>query len=304
LKVVALAGGTGSAKLLLGLHRLPIDLTVVANVGDNFWTYGVYVCPDIDITIYTLAGLADRSKGWGIAGDTFEVLSQISRLGAETWFRLGDRDMALCLLRTELMREGDTLTGATERARRALRVDCPVLPVTDDPVETRLVTSRGDTHLQEFWVRDGGRPRVFSIRYKGAKGARLSARVASALADADRIVVCPANPVTSIGPILAIPGLSAILAGSSARVVALSPMQGSAPFSGPARKLMRAMGSRPDSVGVARLYSRFLDGVIISDSDSAMRERIEKLGVHCITTDTRMKGPEDEQRLSKVLLEV
>lgn len=304
MKLVALAGGTGSARLLRGLHRLSVDLTVVANVGDNFWTYGVYVCPDIDIATYTLAGVADPTKGWGIAGDTFEVLSRLSSLGAETWFRLGDRDLALCLLRTDLMRRGRTLTEATERIRTALRVQRPILPVSDDPVETRIVTSRGNTHLQEFWVRDRGRPQVHSVLYRGARGARLSPRVAMALTKADRILICPANPVTSIGPMLAIPGLSGALASSKARVVALSPMRRGAPFSGPAGKLMRAIGSRPNSAEVARLYAAFLDCIVISDADSGLCRPIEKLGVRCSTADIRMGGPEDEVRLARVLLEV
>jgi LPPG:FO 2-phospho-L-lactate transferase len=281
-----------------------VDLTVVANVGDNFWAYGVYVCPDIDTATYTLAGMADANKGWGIAGDTFEVLSRLSSLGAETWFRLGDRDLALCLLRTDLMRRGRTLTEATERIRTALQVHCPILPVSDDPVETRIVTPRGDIHLQEFWVRDGGHPQVHSVLYRGARRAHLSPGVATALTRADRVLICPANPVTSIGPMLAIPGLSGVLASSKARVVALSPMQGGAPFSGPAGKLMRAIGSRPNSAEVARLYAAFLDCIVISDGDSGMCRRIEKLGVRCSTADTRMKGPEDEIRLAKALLEI
>lgn len=303
MKVVALAGGTGSAKLLRGLQRLPVDLTVVANVGDNFWTYGVYVCPDVDIALYTLAGIADPQKGWGLRGDTFNVLALLSKMGLETWFKLGDMDFAYCLARTELMRRGATLTQAVEAATKSLRAASPVFPVTDAHVETRLYTSKGDLHLQEFWVRERGRPLVTSVRYKGASRARLSKEAASAITKADRVVLCPANPVTSVGPMLAVPGLQGILSRTSARVVALSPMVGMAPFSGPAGKLMKARGIRPDSVGIARLYSRFLDAIVISDSDSDMRGEIEPLGVGCLATDTRLDGPGDPLRVSEALLQ-
>jgi LPPG:FO 2-phospho-L-lactate transferase len=303
LKVVALAGGTGSAKLLRGLYELPIDLQVVANVGDNMWVYGVYVCPDVDIACYTLAGIADRVKGWGVAGDSFEALSQLSRLGAETWFRMGDRDLAVSLVRTQMLRAGASLTQATETLRKALGVKCPVIPATDDPVETRVITPEGDLHLQEFWVKKRGLPRVERVRYRGARRARVAPLAESAIRKADRVILCPANPVTSIGPMLALPGFAPMLK-SGGRVVALSPMAGKAPFSGPAGKLMNATGSKPDSAGVARLYSKFLDSILISDADVALRGEVESMGVECVTTDIRMSNRADELRLAKELIEV
>jgi LPPG:FO 2-phospho-L-lactate transferase len=302
LKVVALAGGTGSAKLLRGLQRLGVELTVLANVGDNIWMYGAYVCPDIDVACYTLAGISDKAKGWGIEGDSFEVLGTLGRLGLETWFKLGDKDLANCLKRTELMRSGASLTDAVAEECRSLGVKDAVLPVTDGPVETRIVTTKGDLHLQEFWVRDGGRPRVTKVQYKGAKAARMTDPARRALEGADRIVVCPANPVTSVGPILAVRGVVHALSGSRARVTALSPMVGAHPFSGPAKKLMKAAGIRQDSVGVAESYSKFLDALIISDKDSNLLTEVESTGVSCTTTDTEMKRPEDETRLAQELL--
>ncbi len=303
MKVVLLAGGTGSAKLIRGFKSLPVELTVVSNVGDNFWTYGVYVCPDIDVATYALAGIGDREKGWGVAGDTFDVLSRLSRLGAETWFRLGDADLAACLARTELMRKGKTLTEATDAIRRALGVRAAVLPISDHPIETKVLTPRGVLHLQEFWVRDRGRPRVLDVRYSGARKARPTAEVTSAISDADRIVICPANPVTSIGPMLAIPGFSGLLFEAPGHKVALSPMEGAGPFSGPAGKFLKARGVRPDSVGVASLYRRFVDSIVISTSDSGMGGSIRGLGVECYATKTRMSGPADELRLAKELIE-
>jgi len=303
-KVVALAGGTGSAKLLRGLNELPIDLTAVVNVGDNAWMYGVYVCPDIDIATYTLAGVADHRMGWGIEGDTYEVHCRLSKLGEETWFKLGDLDLATCLVRSRMLRDGASLTQATERIRRMFGVTARILPVTDAPVETRISTPKGDMHLQEFWVREGGRPRVTGVRFKGVREAMLTPEARAVILAADRIVLCPANPVTSLGPTLAVPGVARALSQAKAKVVALSPMLGRVPFSGPARKLLKAVGSRQDSVGVARLYSRFLDSLLIANEDSAMSPLIEGLGIQCAATDTRMKGHDDEVRLARELLEL
>ena len=302
MKVVALAGGTGSAKLLRGLQRLPLDLTAVVNVGDNAWMYGVYVCPDLDIATYTLAGVANRSRGWGIEGDTFVVLGMLSKLGVETWFRLGDMDLATCLARTQMMTEGATLTAATDRIRRRFGVGSRVLPSTDAREETRVATSAGEMHLQEFWVRERGRPRVVGVRYSGARGARVSPQVRSAILEADRIVVCPANPVTSIGPMLALPGFRRLLTSTKAKITALSPMVGRTPYSGPAGKLLKASGLRPDSVGVAGLYSGFLDRIVISDGDSSLKPEVESLGVGCTAADTLMAKADDEVRLAKELL--
>jgi LPPG:FO 2-phospho-L-lactate transferase len=302
MKVVALAGGTGSAKLLRGLDSLPIDLTVVANVGDNFWTYGAYVCPDIDVACYTLAGIVDRTRGWGIAGDTFDEMDHLARLGVETWFSLGDRDLATCLFRTALMRSGASLTEATSRVRDSLGVRRPVIPLSDSPVETRVVTDGGDLHLQEYWVRERGLPPVSKVWYKGVRRARPTPEVKRALDSADRVVLCPANPVTSIGPMLATPGFESLLSRAGARVVALSPMEGKAPFSGPAGKLMKAAGQRQDSVGVAMMYSRFLDAIVISAKDPKMKAEIEELGVDCSTSKTRMRTGPDEVRVAKELV--
>lgn len=302
MKVVALAGGTGSAKLLRGLVRQRCDLTVVANVGDNVWAHGLYVCPDIDIAMYTLAGIADRAHGWGIEGDTYAVLAQLRQLGQETWFALGDRDMAISIVRTRMMSEGSSLTEATVELCRLLNVGERVLPATDSTVETRIRSKRGEMHLQEYWVKNKGRPGVEGVRYSGAARARPTREVEKAIANADRIVICPANPVTSIGPILAIGRMGGVIARSRARKVALSPMVGKAPYSGPAGKLMRAQGIRTDSVGVAGLYSRFLDAMIIDERDVSMKQEVERLNIGCALSDASMQTPADERRLAAELL--
>ena len=304
MRVVALAGGTGSAKLLRGLSALDVDLTVVANVGDNFWVHGLYVCPDLDIAMYTLAGLANRKQGWGIEGDTFRTLTQLGQIGERTWFALGDMDIATQMVRTEMLREGLTLTSVTERLRKAFRVVQAILPLTDDPVETRILTPAGYVHLQEFWVRDRGRPAVRSVAYRGASQARFTEEVERAVERADRVVICPANPVTSIGPMLAVPGFSRRLSRTKARVAALSPMVGRVSFSGPAAKLMKAVGMRSDSVGVAQMYSEFLDSLVIDRSDEGIAGQIEELGIECVPSDTLMKDRSEEKRIAKEMLEV
>lgn len=302
MKVVALAGGTGSAKLLRGLASVGVDLQVVSNVGDNFWTYGLYVCPDVDIAAYTLAGIASERKGWGIKDDTFLGLEQLRVLGEETWFKLGDKDMAVSVLRTGLLRSGVSLTEATRRICSSLGIAQQILPATDQELETRVVTPSGDLHLQEFWVRERGIPRVLKVSYRGSAAARPTAEVLSAISKADRVVVCPANPVTSIGPILAVGGLNRALKETKARIVAISPMLGRAPFSGPAGKFMAAQKVPPSSMGVAELYSGFLDAMVIAQEDAADAPRIEALGVHCIAANTLMSSSAAENRLAKEAL--
>ena len=302
MKVVALAGGTGSAKLLAGLKELRDQLVVICNVGDNFLWQGLLVCPDIDIATYALAGRGDRERGWGLEGDTFHALSELGRLGAETWFRMGDRDLAASILRADLIGRGMTLTGATEELARRQGLDQKILPITDDPLETHILTSAGELHLQEFWVRDHGRGRVAGVVYRGAEKAAISEPARKEMLDADRLVICSANPVTSIGPMLAVRGVVDALVQTSGRVSALSPMKGRAPISGPAGKLMKAMGVRPDSAGVAKLYAEFLDVLLVDKEDSALRRQVETAGPRCLLSDITIRGGGDARRLAKELV--
>jgi LPPG:FO 2-phospho-L-lactate transferase len=304
-EVVVLSGGTGSAKFLRGLQKVS-KFTVVANVGDNAWFHGLYVCPDVDTVTYTLAGIADSQRGWGIQGDEFKTLAQLKRLGAEgTWFNIGDRDMATDLLRTALMREGKTLTGATAAIARGLGVRrWTILPATDQHVETRIITAKkGEMHLQEFWVKERGRPTATGVRYVGARRARATKEVADRLSSAGRVIVAPANPITSVMPILSIGGFREMLRGSKARKVAVSPMLGKGSFSGPAAQLMLARGLKPTSEGVARLYKGVIDAILIDESDRAQANAIERAGVSCHLTSTLMRSREDEVRLAKVAME-
>ena len=303
-KIVVLSGGTGSSKLIRGMQRLS-RFTVVANVADNAWFHGLYVCPDIDTVTYTLAGIANRKHGWGIEGDTFRVLRQLKRLGAkDTWFRLGDLDLATSMLRTSLLKEGASLTEVTKRIGEMLGIPSwPVLPATDAHVETRIVTEeKGDLHLQEFWVREKGRPSVKSVRYKGIGRARETAEVAASISEADRIVIPPANPVTSILPILSVGRIRRALEESSARKVAVSPMIGKGPVSGPAAKFMASRGIPPTSEGVAELYEGLVDVLIVDEKDEAKAREIEKSGVSCLVRSTLMRGASDAERLAREVL--
>jgi LPPG:FO 2-phospho-L-lactate transferase len=303
--VVVLSGGTGSAKFLRGLQKLS-RFTVVANVGDNAWFHSLYVCPDLDTVTYTLAGIEDSRRGWGIQGDEFNTLAQLKRLGAEgTWFNIGDRDMATDLLRTALMKEGKSLTEATSAIAHGLGLKrWTILPATDQHVETRIITAeKGEMHLQEFWVKEKGRPTPTGVRYAGALRARATEEVAKCLALAERVIIAPANPITSVMPILSIGGFRETLRGSKARKVAVSPMVGASSFSGPAARLMVARGLKPTSEGVARLYRGVIDAIIIDESDRMQASAIEKAGVSCHFTSTLMRSREDEVRLAKVAME-
>lgn len=305
-EVVALSGGTGSAKFLRGLQKVT-GFTAVANVGDNAWFHGLYVCPDIDIVSYTLAGIADAKRGWGIQDDGFKALRQLRRLGGEgTWFKIGDMDLATDVFRTALLNKGKRLTEVTSTIARRLGVPrgARILPATDEHVETHIITAeKGEMHLQEFWVREGGRLTAKDIRYVGARRARATAEVAAAIASAGRIIVSPANPMTSVMPMLSIGGFRELLLKSGARKVAISPMLGDRAFSGPAAGLMAARKLESNSEGVARLYKGLIDAIVIDEADHALCRGIERAGVSCIQTSTLMKSGEDEVRLAKVAME-
>jgi LPPG:FO 2-phospho-L-lactate transferase len=305
-RVVALAGGTGSARFLRGLQRVA-EFTVIANVGDNAWFHGLYVCPDVDIVTYTLAGIEDANKGWGIRADEFKTLAQLEKLGSEaTWFNIGDVDMATHVYRTALLKKGRDLTEVTSIIAQRLGVrGAKIIPATDSEVETHIVTrEKGEMHLQEFWVKEKGLLAVKGVRYVGARRARPTKEVVRAIASARRLIISPANPVTSILPILSIGGFREIVSKCGARRVAVSPMLGRGAFSGPAAGLMSARGLAPTSESVARLYKGVVDVLVLDESDAGQVKAIEKAGVSCALTSTLMKTREDEARLAKVAMEV
>ncbi len=302
--VVALTGGTGGAKLIEGLRRETGDLAIVCNTGDDFILHGLYIAPDLDTIAYTLAGVADAEKGWGVAGDTFAALEWLGKYGGERWFKLGDRDLATHLTRTRLLAEGLTLAEATEKIAAALGVAQHLLPMTNDKVETRVRTAEGEISFQEYFVKRRWAVEATGVSYKDAAKSRPAPGVVEAIEKARGVIVCPSNPVTSIGPILAVPGVRAALKETRACVVGVSPLAGGRPFSGPADKLMAAAGMEASVLGVAEAYGDFLDVLALAPEDRNERTRIEALGVRTVETPIRMSTLDDRRRLARELLEL
>lgn len=304
MRLTALAGGTGAAKLLRGLCRLidPRDLTVVVNTGDDAEIWGLHVSPDLDTVSYTLGGVIDERKGWGLAGETFHALDQIARFGEPVWFNLGDRDLATHLHRTRLLREGRTLTEVTRAITAALGVPGAVLPMSDQPVRTRILGPDGWLTFQEYFVREKAQVEARAVEYAGAAAARPAPGVLEAIASADAVIVCPSNPITSVGPILAVPGLVEALGAAPAPVVAVSPIVGGAAVSGPAGRLMASAGLPVSAAGVARAYAAWLDRLVFDEQDRRLAAEIEALGVTPVVAPTMMSTPEAEITLARYVL--
>lgn len=300
--IAVLGGGTGSVKLVRGLARSTKDMTVISNVGDNIWLHGLYVCPDIDTIIYGLAGVLDEQRGWGIRGDTFECLGQLKKLGTLAWFSLGDRDIATHVLRTDMIRAGKSLSEVTSWMRERYSVAPRVVPATDSEVTTLVMTGSGEMHLQEFWVRRKGAPKVTGVRYDGADQAMPNPDAIDAIRQSDLVIIAPANPVSSIGPILAIKGLRKELVRNREKVIAVSPLIGEHAFTGPAVKYMKALGIESSPVGVAQYYRDLVGAFIISKSDHSLAGRIEAIGTCVYETNITMKSRQDEVRLGKHIL--
>lgn len=306
MRVTAIAGGTGAAKLLRGLAAClaPADLTVIGNTGDDTDIWGLHVSPDLDTVTYALAGRLDRARGWGLADDTFRCLDGMAEYHAETWFNLGDRDLATHLFRTGELRRGLPLSAVTATIALRLGVAAAILPMSDDPVRTRIRTPDGWLTFQEYFVREKAQVEVLEVVYAGAERARPAPGVVEAIATAELIVVCPSNPVTSIGPVLAVPGLVDALAAGPATVIAVSPIVGGAPVSGPADALMRARGLPVSPAGVARAYAPWLDVLLIDERDRASVPGVLAHGVSPTVAHVVMSDRAREVALARRLLEV
>ena len=304
--IVALAGGVGGAKLAQGLALAvsPGDLAVVVNTADDFALYGLRICPDLDTVLYTLAGVADPVQGWGIAGDTFQALGAIARYGRDPWFRLGDQDFATHIVRTERLGAGATLTEVTAELAGALGVASRVLPMTDEPVATLVDTPAGRLGFQDYFVARRQADDVLGVVFAGVEAARLPAAVEEGIAAAELIVVCPSNPIVSVGPILAVPGLRRAILDGPAPVVAVSPIVGGKALKGPADRMLATLGHEVSAVGVAALYAEdgLIDGFVIDEQDAALAPRIEALGMRVLATRTVMGGADDRRRLADEVL--
>lgn len=302
--IAALAGGTGAAKFLRGLVRAvdPTRVTVIGNTGDDLDCWGLHVSPDLDTVTYALAGLLDPVKGWGVRDETFHCLQAMARLGHETWFQLGDRDLATHLHRTALLREGRSLSEATEALRRALGVPSRILPMSDDPVRTRIHTPDGWLAFQEFFVREKAKVEILEVSYDGAETARPGQGVLEAIQGAEAVIVCPSNPITSVGPILAVPGILEALRATRAQTLAITPIVGGAPVSGPAGRLMAVRGFPVSALGVAACYRGWLDVLVVDRQDAGLVSSLETMGVRAVAAETLMTDEEREVALARTVL--
>jgi LPPG:FO 2-phospho-L-lactate transferase len=302
--IVALAGGVGAAKFLRGLVDLvdPETLTIVSNTGDDLERFGLHISPDVDIVAYTLGGLVDEERGWGIRGDTFEALAMLQRYGEAGWFNLGDRDLATHILRTERLRAGESLTGITKSFCQALNVRSRILPMCDQVVPTLIRTPAGLFHFQEYLVQRGGREEVLEVIFQGVEQARPAPGVCAALAQAEGILICPSNPIISIGTILAVPGMRQAIVDSPAPVVAVSPIVAGKTLKGPADLMLRGLGLEVSACGVAQYYGDLLRGMVIDTQDVDLQPRLADMGLRVEVTNTVMRTLEDKRALAQTAL--
>ena len=304
-KIACLAGGVGAARFLQGLIKIipSKDITVIINTGDDIELHGLYISPDIDIVTYTLAGIVNEERGWGIHNDSFNCLENLNRLGHNTWFNLGDRDLATHISRTTLRREGHRLSEITARHSKLLGVEASLIPMTDDPFTTHILTDQGLIHFQEYLVQRGASDPVLGVEFIGSAKSKPALGVLEALTGAEGIIVCPSNPIVSIGTILSVPGIRDALKETQAKVTAVSPIIGGSPVKGPADKIMSGLGLEVSCHSVAKLYRDFLDSYVIDDVDKLQSERIRGLGVNVTVTNTIMRTLDDKVRLAKTTLE-
>jgi LPPG:FO 2-phospho-L-lactate transferase len=304
---VALAGGVGAAKLLAGLATVvdPVEITVVVNTGDDLVLHGLHISPDIDSVTYALAGLENKTTGWGVVGETWTVAENLKALGGVSWFQLGDRDLATHLFRAQRLAEGATLGQVTAELAAARGVAARLIPMSDDPVRTRVSLAEppagedAEVAFQDYFVRLRHDVAVASLRFDGAEIARPAPGVLDAIGGAELVICCPSNP---IGPILAVPGIEAALRARRDTVVAVSPIVAGAALKGPADRLLRELGHESSALGVARLYAPWVRTLVIDDADAALASDIEALDMRCVVAPTVMSDATRAANLAKVVL--
>jgi LPPG:FO 2-phospho-L-lactate transferase len=301
MEIAALAGGVGASKLLLGLSTVidPRSLTIIVNTGDDISLYGLEISPDLDIVTYTLAGIVNPETGWGIKRDTFFALKGLANYGGPNWFNLGDQDLATHIFRTERLRRGCSLSQVADSIRLSLGVKPRILPMSDEPVRTMIETSSGPIHFQEYLVKLRAKPVVRGIRFEGSKSATPAPGVLRTLRESDAVVICPSNPLISIGPILSVPGVREALRKRRDSVLAICPIVGGKSLKGPSDRMMKQMGIKSSATGVASLYRDFCGTLLIDHSDAAMRSAIEAMGMHVVVGSTVMKSLRDKVRLAR-----
>jgi len=306
MEIAALAGGVGASKLLLGLNHAmdPHELTVIVNTGDDIVLHGLSISPDLDIVTYTLAGLVNPDTGWGFGDETFRALQQLAVYRGPQWFNLGDRDLATHIHRTGMLRAGARLSDATNSIREALGVKARILPMSDEPVPTMLETSDGRLHFQEYLVQRRAEPTVQAISFDGIEHAHPAPGVLEALESARTIVICPSNPLISIGPILAVPGVRKALQERRSDVLAVCPIVGGKSLKGPSDRMLAQLGYEVSALGVARMYRDICGTMLIDPVDSTQREGIEALGVGVVIHPTVMQNLGDKERLARKILQL
>ncbi|HEV2194939.1 MAG TPA: 2-phospho-L-lactate transferase [Candidatus Acidoferrum sp.] len=303
-KITALAGGVGASKLLLGLYEVtdPTALTVIVNTGDDIVLHGLKISPDLDIVTYTLAGIVDSQKGWGIRGETFHALKRLAAYGRPDWFNLGDRDLATHIHRSALLEEGKTLSEVAESIRVALGVKARILPMSDDPVPTIIETNEGAMHFQKYLVKRRAEPIVEGIQFRGVEAARPAPGVLEAIREASRIIICPSNPLISIGPILAVPGVREQLRSCREETFAVCPIVGGKSLKGPSDKMLEQLGYEATALGVAKLYADFSGTFVIDPVDKRQAGEISSLGMKVAIVPTVMKTLSQKRKLARALL--
>jgi len=305
-KITSLAGGVGASKLLLGLYEVmdPAGLTIIVNTGDDIVLHGLKISPDLDIVTYTLAGIVDPAKGWGFRGETFHALKRLAVYGRPDWFNLGDRDLATHIHRSALIEEGQTLSEVAESIRVALGVKARILPMSDNPVPTSIETNEGAMHFQKYLVKRRAEPIVEGIRFAGVEQARPAPGVLEAIREAERIIICPSNPLISIGPILAVPRIREELRARKENVVAVCPIVGGRSLKGPSDKMLAQLGYEATALGVAKLYSDFSGTFVIDAADKRHAADIPALGMKVAVVPTVMKTLGQKRRLAQALLDL
>ena len=299
-----LAGGVGASRFLQGLCQVtnPANVTVISNTGDDVEMFGLHVSPDTDIVLYALAGAVNPETGWGLTGDTFAVIDQLQRFGYERWFNLGDKDLAMAIHRTRLLRDGVPMHEVTANLAKAWGLACTVLPMANEPVRTMITGPEGELAFQEYMVRLRTEVDVRSVRFAGVESAKPAPGVLDALNKADVVFLAPSNPFVSIGPILAVAGVRDALANTRATRVAISPIIAGQVVKGPAAKMMTTMGYEASALGVAKIYDGLIDVFVIDEQDRALKPAVEALGLRCFVTDTMMTSAERKAELARDIL--
>ncbi|HSF00690.1 MAG TPA: 2-phospho-L-lactate transferase [Nitrososphaeraceae archaeon] len=303
--ITILAGGTGSIKIIRGLASCNSNLSIISNIGDNFWFNGLYVCPDIDTCIYGLAGILDKNRGWGIKNDTFYYLNVLKVLGEESWFQIGDKDLVTHIIRTKMLSKGFSLSQIVRWiAFHQYNIQKSIIPASNVHIETRIVTNQGDMNIQEFWVKNKAKPKVLDIYYKNSEQVKCNKDALRILRSSDVIILAPANPVSSIGPILSLTQIKKELIKQRDKVIAISPIIGKKAISGPAGKYLKAKGIESSCHGIAKFYSQFISKMVIDHTDANFSNEIVKMGISTFETNILMNNAKEEKRLAKFILKV